>query len=136
VSYGLKDKTFIGTKALPNGAATVNSTGFDLGAITSKGGVLAEVELLISLPALTTTELPDTKTMKVDVQCDSDVAFGSPKTLAKTILTQTGAGGAGAAAATVRYRFPTDCERYVRVNATNDGAGDCSGKNLTEELLF
>jgi hypothetical protein len=74
--------------------------------------------------------------MKYGVQCDSDSAFGSPKTLALEALVQTGAGGAGAAAATARFRLPTDCERYVRVSAVNSAAGDASDKSVTAELLF
>ena len=71
------------------------------------------------------------------MQCDAASDFSTgPTTLAKAILTQLGAGGVGAVAGTVRYRFPSDCDRYVRVNVTNSGAGNCSGKVVTEELLF
>jgi len=50
------------------------------------------------------------------------------------VLVQTGAGGAGAAAATARFAIPSDCERYVRVTATNSGTGDASGASMTVNL--
>lgn len=134
--HKVKHAQLIKTKALPDGAATVNGDGIDLELLTKRGAFLAECELEIAGPLLTTTELPDTKTMKYDVQCDADVEFGSPKTLAKEVLVQTGAGGAGAAAATARFRIPSDCEQYLRVTATNDGAGDCTGKDMTNSILF
>lgn len=134
--YNAADASLRKTKALPNGIGAVNSDGIDAGRLTSKGSVVAPCELLISGPILTTAELPDTKTIKYDVQCDADSAFGSPRTLAKEVLVQTGAGAAGAAAAEARFRLPTDCEQYVRVVATNDATGNASGKSLTMALLF
>jgi len=134
--FGVRDANFKKTKALPDGAVSVQTAGMDLGALSGRGARLEEFELLITAPALTTAELPDTKTMKYDVQCDGDVNFGSPKTIAKEVLVQTGAGGAGAAAATARFRLPSDVEQYVRVQATNSGTGDASGKSMTAELLF
>ena len=131
------DANFKKTKALPNGAATVNADALDVGLVGDRGAREAECELLISAPALTTTELPDTKTMTYDVQASSSPTFASGNVdLGKAVITQTGAGGAGAAAATARFRLPSTCPRYVRVNATNSGAGDASGKSLTEEILF
>jgi len=139
-NYLLKDKAFIGTKALPNGAAPVYSDGFDLEtplvATNVRDALLAGMELLLTGPLMNTTEMPDGKTMIYDVQCDDDVAFGSPKTIAKEILKQTGAGGVGCALATARFRLPTDCQRYVRIVATGSGAGDATTAALTEEVVF
>jgi len=135
-NHGVKDANHVTTKALPNGASTVYSSGFDLGLYGSRGARMEEVELQISAPALATGDLGDTETMKYDVQCDADVNFGSPKTLAKEVIVQTGAGGAGAAAATARFKIPTDCEQYIRVAATNSAAGNASDKSMTVELLY
>jgi hypothetical protein len=74
--------------------------------------------------------------MKYDVQCDTDSAFGSPTTLAKEVVVQTGAGGVGAALQTVLFAIPPQCERYVRVAATNSAAGDASDKTLAANLVF
>ena len=132
-----RDAQFIVTKALPASAGTNYTAGLDTGLRTSRGAELAEAELLLTAPALTTTHLPDTETAKYFIQCDADVNFGSPKTIAADVIVQTGAGGAGAAAATARLRLPTTVEQYVRMGVTtSSGAGDCSGKYATLELLF
>jgi len=132
----IRDAGLINTKALPNGAAAVNGDGFDLGALSDRGARLENVELLITAPALDTADLPDTKTMTYKVQHDTASDFGTAATLADAVLVQTGAGGAGDDAATARFRFPADCNRYVRVVATNSGTGDASDKSMTTELLF
>jgi hypothetical protein len=133
--YRNQDAQLIQTKALPNGAAAVNSDAFDL-ELTSRSHFTAECELTISAPLLAVGELANAATMKYDVECDSDAAFGSPRVLAKEVLVQTGAGGVGAAAATARFRLPSDVERYLRVKATNSGAGNASAKSLTVALGF
>ena len=131
----VKDSNLILTKALPNGAATVYSAGIDLGH-GAKGDFLANVEVKISAPALTTTELPDTKTMTYSIQHDTDSAFGTVADLYPGVIVQTGAGGAGAAAATFTAKLPVDVARHIRVKAVNSGAGDTSGKELTVEVLL
>ena len=129
----LADAQFEVTKALPNGAAAVNSDSMDL-EVSSDGLHLANCELEITAPALDTADLPDTKTMTYKVEeSDDDSSFN---TVADSVLVQTGASGAGAAAATVRVRLPSDVKRYVRVTATNSGTGDASDKSLTAKLLF
>lgn len=133
--YRFKDAKLTKSKALPGSATSVNTDGIDL-ELTSRSHLVADFELTISAPALTTSELADTKTMKYDVECDSDSGFGSPRVIAKEVIVQTGAGGAGAAAKTARFRLPTDCERYVRVKATNDASGNASGKSVTVSLGF
>jgi len=135
-AYGVRDANLIKTKALPNGAAAVNSDGIDLGALSGRGARLAEAEFLLTAPALTTTELADTQTITYKFQHDDDAAFGSPTTLADGVIVQTGAGGAGAVGQTFRLRPPTNCQRYVRIVATKTGASNASTASLTFELLF
>jgi len=122
------------SKALPNGTGTVYSDPIDLGNVN--GRPPAGIELKISAPALTTADLPDGETMLYQIQHAADAAFTSPASLYGVVLTQTGAGGAGAAAATKRIQPPSDCGRYVRVAATNSGAGDASDKSVTLDLLW
>jgi len=131
----VKDATKVTTQALPNGAASVQSSGFDLGLYGSRGARMENVELEIQAPALATADLPDTKTMKYDVQVDTVSNFASPTTIAKEVIVQTGAGGAGAAAVTARFKLPSDCQQYIRVQATNDGTGDASDKSMTVQIL-
>lgn len=129
----LRDAELQVTKALPNGAATVNSDSIDL-EHSANGVHVADCELLIEAPALATADLPDTKTMTYDVEhSDDDSSF---EDLANGVLVQTGAGGAGAVAAEARVRLPSTVKRYIRVVATNDGAGDASDKSLTAGLVF
>lgn len=135
MAFLLKDKKLRVTKALPNGAASVTTDGFDLGHGT-KGEVVSPFELLISAPALTTGEQPDAKTIKYTIEHDTDAAFGTVATLLPDVLTQTGAGAAGAAAATKRVRLPSDTKRHVRVKATGSAIGDASPKSVTVELVF
>lgn len=123
------------TKALPNGAATIYTDGLDLGH-TENGIPPAGAMLEIVAPALAFADLGDAATMKYDVQCDTDSAFGSAQTLAKEVVVQTGAGGAGAAAQTVLYAIPPHAERYLRVAVTNSAAGDASDKSVIANLVF
>lgn len=135
VAYARQDAELIQTKAMPTGASAVSTDGFDLGH-TTDGHVVQPFEIKIDAPALTTGMLGDAATVKYDVECDTDSAFGSARVIAKEVLTQTGAGGAGAAAATKYFRVPTDCERYVRVKATKSASGDASSVSMTAALVF
>jgi hypothetical protein len=135
MAFLLKDAELTKTKALPNGATSASTDGIDLGHNTT-GKVLADCELLISAPALVVGDLGDGATMKYKVEHDTDPAFGTVATLLLDVLTQTGAGGVGAAAATRRVRLPTDTKQHIRVTATNSAAGDASDKEFTAELLF
>lgn len=135
--YQVKDAQLIETKALPNGAATIYSTGLDLQAINSiVGERLQDCELEIVAPALTTGMLGDGATMKYSIQTATDSGFTTPDTIAADILTQTGAGGAGAATATVRFRLPSQSKRFVRVRAINSAAGNASTVSLTHRIVF
>lgn len=121
------------TKALPNGAAAVTSDFIDLGH-TVNGDHLAEVELLIEAPVQATGILGDAATMKFDVLSSASADGSSPTTIAKEVLVQTGAGGAGAAANSARFRFPSNVARYVGVKCTKSAAGDSSASVMTVSL--
>jgi len=135
MGYAVKDALLKVTIALPNGAATVYSAGIDLGHGT-KGDFLANAEVKISAPALTTTQQPNAKTLTYTIQHDDDAAFGTVADLYPGVLVQTGAGGAGAAAATFTARLPVDVKRYVRVKAVGSATGDASAASLTFEVLL
>jgi len=134
MGFAVKDTALKVTKALPNGAATVYSAGIDLGH-GSRGDFLANAEVKISAPALTTTQQPNAKTLTYTIQHDDDAAFGTVADLYPGVLVQTGAGGAGAAAATFTARLPVDVKRYVRVKAVGSATGDASAASLTFEVL-
>src|SRR5262245_33176754 len=101
--------------ALPGGASTsVTSAAIDLGTDTLKPG---NVELELSVPALTDTMVPNTRTTTYMFETSTTSNFA---TVARTIGSKimTGA-GAGIAATLLRARLPSDCERYVRAKITH-----------------
>lgn len=128
--------TMDASAALPNGANVTRTTGLDLGPLTARGARLAECELEISAPVLTAAELPDAQTITYAIETDDDAAFGSAIVPADALCVQTGAGGVGAAARSIRVKIPTNCERYVRLRATKVGASNASTKNMRFRLLF
>ncbi len=131
----VKDELLSVTKELPNGAATTVSDGIDLGLSTQATFCCGEV--LIEAPALATADLGDAATIKYEVYHAASSDFSDEASLYGTPqLTQTGAGGAGAAAATKRVALPTNVSRHIRVKATNSAAGDASDKSFTVSLVF
>lgn len=127
-AFGVADYSLRRAKALPAAASTATSTdGIDL---RLDRHFLAEVEFRLTAPALTTTILPDTKTCTYSIEMDDDSGFGSPTVLYPSVLVQTGAGGAGAAAAEYRFRVPAEVQRYIRAKATF-GADTTTGAALS-----
>lgn len=131
----LGDAALKTTKALPNGAANVTSNFLDLGE-SANAQFLANGELLIELPAQVTGVLGDATTIICDVLTSPNADGSNPTTVAKAVLTQTGAGGAGAVATSARYRPTSDVQRYIGVKATKSAAGDASGTSMTVSLKF
>jgi hypothetical protein len=134
-SYGFTDGNLTVSKALPSGASAVTSNGIDLGE-GATGTWVTPSEFLLEAPAVTTAMLADAATIKYDVITSASSDMSNPVTLQSTILTQTGAGGAGAAAGTKRFQVPTDTLRYVAVKATKSAAGDASTVSMTLSLRF
>ena len=134
MSFLMKDTALKVTKALPNGAATTNSDAIDLGTST-RGDFLANCEVLMTAPALTTGELGDTQTIIYTLQHDTDPAFGTVTDLAPNVITQTGAGGIGAVGATYRLRLPTTVKRYIRMKQVKTGATNASTSSGILEVL-
>jgi hypothetical protein len=109
--------------ALPSAASSsTSSTGIDLGAEIYKRG---DVELELSVPALTTVIVPDTRTVNYIIEVSTTSNFAA---IAQTLMNevQTGAGGAGVGAFLKRVRLPSNCPRYVRFTVTF-GASTTSG---------
>lgn len=138
----LRDAALKLSLALPNGAAnTLTNPAIDTG--QSSGGNAAlcgtdgMTEYLITVPALNTTQLPDAKTMKYDVVwADNAALTTNAVTYIAAALTQTGAGGAGAAGATFRCRLPSTAKRYVGLKATGSASGDATAAAATLEALL
>lgn len=133
----LVDAKYSESFALGTADGTTQSTGFNLGALNARGHRPENVDLEMSAPALSTTQLPDADTAIYSVESDDNASFTSAKIVADKVLVQTGAGGAGAAAAKQRFRLPPDCEQYVRVKCVlAGGTGDCSAASCAVSLRF
>src|SRR6185312_3015431 len=115
--------------------ANTSGASIDLG-LGTYDDFVAEAEFLLTVPALTTTQQPDAKTLTYDVRMSDNADLSSPTTLYPGVLVQTGAGGAGAATATFTFRVPVDVKRYVFIKATGSASGDSSGANATLEVVM
>jgi hypothetical protein len=114
-------------------AAGANTASFDLEQAT--GGDIEAVVFQLAAPALATAELSDTKvvTYKLEDSADNS-SWASVDPLIQT--TQTGAGGAGAAAKTIRFRLPANTRRYVRIAQTASATPGTLAQAMVAKLLF
>lgn len=133
--FNMRDANLKNTRALPGSATTVYSSGIQIDN-SANGTFVAPCELLISAPACTTGQLGDTQTLVYFVQTDDNSSFSSATNFSGTLITQTGASGAGAAAATARIKLPSTVEKYIRLGVTKTGASDASAVSATLEVLF
>jgi hypothetical protein len=129
----LKDAQLKVSKALPNGAAAVTSTSIDTASVA--GDQPGDVEFLLTGPALATGVMGDAKTMIYDIIHSDAADLSGSSILHDNALTQTGAASAGCAAATKRFRLPSDAKRYIGFTATGSATGDCSGSSATLEAV-
>lgn len=141
----MRDANLVSTIALlPSGAATVVGTAVNLGtssaagefSVQASGQFLAQCEFLVEAPALTTTELPDTKTVTYDIISSANSDMSSPTVVCAGALVQTGAGGVGAAAATRRFRPSTDAQQYWALRATGISGTAANDIGATMSLVF
>lgn len=126
----LIDLQTIITQALPNGAATVTSAAIDL-TNSAKGDFVGLVQFTVAAPAVTTAMLADDAAITYDIYHASKADLSDGAALYPGVLVQTGAGGAGAAAASFEFRLPTNVKRYVYFKATKSAAGNASTVNAT-----
>ena len=135
-SPALRDAALKLTRALPGSATTVYSLGIDTG-VTPAGQQPDAVEYLLTAPALTTAQLGDAATMKYSILLDTvNPVDGSSVARHTDCLVQTGAGAAGAAGATFRFKLASDSTRILGFKIVNSAAGDCSAVSATLEALF
>lgn len=125
------------TRALPAAASsTVDGAAIDLGH-SSKGDFVAPCEAKVSAPAVTTTMAPDTRTFTYSVIHSDNADLSAPSVLHSAVITQTGAGAAGAPAAEAVVRLPVDVKRYIGVRVVSGvSTTDASAVEATLELLF
>ena len=133
----IRDALLKTSDALPNGATTtVYGTSIDTGD-GANGELVARHEFLLTYPALSTTILPDTRTMTYSIVSETTSTLDSSATVEiPSIVVQTGAGGVGAAGGTIRYRTRVGVNRYVGVKVVSGASTtDASATKVTNELL-
>lgn len=129
-SRNRKDAEFIATKA--NAAAGANSDAFDLE--QAVGGDIEAIAVELALPA--EAGLSDTKVLTFALQDSANGTDFATVDPCGTITTQTGAGGTGVAAKTVRFRLPVNTRRYIRVAQTVTATPGTLAGSFTVALLF
>lgn len=126
----IQDKDLTITRALPTADGTVTSSDFDLGPALYKG---ENYELEVTIPALSSTLLPNADTLTLTIQGGSSAA---PSTSLNIVHVTTGTGST-IAAQTLRFRLPSNCPRYVNAKfVAAGGTGDQSGVSASIKLLF
>jgi hypothetical protein len=117
VQRSIRDALFtVADFALPAAASSsTTSAVVDLAADSWKP---AQLDFLLTIPALSTTIAPDTRTVTAIIETSTTSNFSAvDATIFSRIL--TGAGGAGIAAQTaLTCRPPANCARYVRAKVT------------------
>lgn len=131
--YKLKDAAMKGTRILPSAASTtVDGAALDLKKRT-RDDFVADCEFLLSVPALNTTILPDTRTMSHSIIHSDNADLSAPTVLMSNVIVQTGAASAGAAADTYRFRLPTNVKRYIGVRVVS-GASTTTAVAVSDTL--
>ena len=126
-----QDFNYVSTVTLLQAGA--NTANFDLEQVV--GGDIEDVVFELAAPALLTAQLADSKVITYTLQDSADgVTFAAVDPLITT--TQTGAGGAGAAAKTVRFRLPAGTRRYVRIAQTVTSSAGTLTAAMVAKLLF
>jgi hypothetical protein len=115
----------------------VSSGSIDTG-VRSNNAMMQGVELLLTAPALTTGQLPDGKTFTYAIVHSDNADLSASVALDPAAIVQTGAGGVGAAGASVRFKTPSILARYIgfTVTPSASGTGDASGATATLAMLF
>lgn len=137
MGYAVKDALVKNTRALPASAsATVDGAAIDLGH-SGKGDFVQKCEFKLSAPAVNATMAPDTRTFTYSIIHSDNADLSSPAVLYSSVIVQTGAGGAGAAAAEATVRLPVDVKRYVGVRIVSGASTtNASAVSATLEGLF
>lgn len=125
----IQDYSLTVTRALPTADGTVTSSDFDLG--LKPGPALEGTELIVAIPALSSTLLPSADTLTITVQ---NGASATPSTSLNIVKVITGTGST-IAAQEWRVKLPNDTLRYVNVKfVAAGGTGDQSGVSATITL--
>lgn len=128
-SRNLQDRNYTSTVALVVGGAV--TAGFDLEQVA--GGDIEAVVFELAAPAV--AGLSNTSTITYALQDSADgVTYAAVDPAISTV--QTGAGGVGTAAKTVRFRLPINTRRWVRIAQTNSSTPGTFTGSMVAKLLF
>lgn len=134
MSFNVRDQDLRKTRALPSAASTtVDGAAIDLGQ-TTNGRLVADFDFELVAPAVNATMAPDTRTFTYSVITSANSDLSSPTVVNSGIIVQTGAGGAGAATATAKFRLPSSTTaRYVGVRVVS-GASTADASSVSAVL--
>ncbi len=123
--------------ALPASASSsTNSTNIDLETAAGNNVRPENIELELSVPALSATIVPDTRTVTYIIESSTTSNFAA---VSQTLYSETftASGGTGIAATVKSVRLPANCARYVRFKVTF-GASTTTGAalNATGSVSF
>jgi hypothetical protein len=128
----LKDESVNKTVALPNGAATTNTTAVDLGQATPFP-ITESFHVKLSTSIATGA---NNKNITVKLQ-DSEDGTNFANIAAVAPLTVTDNNAAGYPAASLVVQLPPTIRRYVRAQATGEAnGGNASNGSLSIDFLF
>lgn len=132
MNRSIQDKLLTVTTALPAQNTTGNGSSIDLEVVT--GASLPEgLQVEVAIPA--TPNLADGQTITVTLQDSADNSSFAAITGLSTLVV-TGAGGAGAAAASRKVPLPNNTRRYIRASyAASATAGNNTAVSATLKLL-
>jgi len=137
MAHAVKDAQLTNTRALPAAAsATVDGAALNLDH-GSFGDFLADTEFKLSAPAVNATMAPDTRTFTYSIIHSDNADLSSPTVLYPSVITQTGAGGVGAAATSFTFRVPVDVKKYIGTRVVSGAStADASAVSATLEALL
>lgn len=133
----IQDATYVATFALPTTlleTAAKTSAIWDIGTAPFKD---ENIEVELSVPALSSTIAPAAATVGVTYQWESS-STSTFSVVARKIVSQTIVGsGSGVVATVVRGRLPSNCERYIRAKIfISTTCTDASAVTATASLRF
>lgn len=132
----IEDALLANDTALPNAASTTVTTAvldMDASSQTGSGMRLPNVEVAISIPALSATIIPNTRTYTVSIEASNSATFASGVETLRSV-TVTGAGST-VAAFTLQDRVPADGPRYYRGKVVS-GASTTDASALSAHFAF
>lgn len=131
----IRDANLEVSATLPNGAATTyTSADIDLAAAGVHHAEVERVDVEVRVPALTTGEIPDTRTLTITLYQGATASPTTPVSASRVI---TGAGGVGAAKTFLRFHIHPNAGRYVRAQFVGGTSfGNASAKSAFLALTF